>query len=209
MLTPLMAAALLQACDPAPADGAAPPCRAAVAEWRTFATDEDRRRLSNWREAWDEALVQAQAGGHQGEIAAAGALLQPDAALTEPLPPAGDYDCRTIKLGSTANDGLTYVAYPPFLCRIGREGDRVTFTTLTGSQRPIGRLFGDETRRTVFLGTLQLGDERRSFQYGVDRERDLIAALERVGDRRWRLVFPYPHHESVLDVIELTPRAAR
>ena len=43
--------------------------------------------------------------------------------------------------------------------------------------------------------------------YGRDRERDLAGWVERVGDRRWRLIFPYPHFESTLDVIELVPRA--
>jgi len=31
--------------------------------------------------------------------------------------------------------------------------------------------------------------------------------VERVGDKRWRLVFPYPQFESILDVIELTAEA--
>ncbi|MGZ8360715.1 MAG: DUF4893 domain-containing protein [Allosphingosinicella sp.] len=207
MLSTLLAAALFQACATPPRE--AQPCLVAANEWRSFATDEDRGRLRNWRDAWAEALVQARGAGHQAEIAAAGSLLEPDAALTEPLPPVGDYDCRTIKLGSPADDGLVFVAYPPFHCRIGRDGDQLTFTKLTGSQRQIGRLFGDESRRLVFLGTMQLGDERQSYQYGVDRDRNLVAVLERVGDRRWRLVFPYPHFESLLDVIELTPRAAR
>ena len=30
---------------------------------------------------------------------------------------------------------------------------------------------------------------------------------ERVGERRWRLVFPYPHFESMVDVLELIPVA--
>jgi hypothetical protein len=55
---------------------------------------------------------------------------------------------------------------------------------------------------------MQLGDERRAFQYGTDQDRDLAGLVERVGDHRWRLVFPYPHFESLLDVVELTPRAA-
>ena len=138
------------------------------------------------------------------EIAREGVLLDPDAALADPRPPAGDYRCRTIKLGSPWPEGLFYVAYPSFRCRIGVEDGHVTFTKLTGSQRPIGRLFADTDRRMVFLGTLQLGDELRSYQYGIDRERDLVASLERVGDRRWRLAFPSPHFESLLDVIELT-----
>jgi hypothetical protein len=57
----------------------------------------------------------------------------------------------------------------------------------------------------VFLGTLQLGDEPGVLKYGHDRERDMAGLLERIGDRRWRLVFPYPAFESTIDVLELIP----
>jgi Domain of unknown function (DUF4893) len=179
-------------------------CLPAAANWRGTATEDDRGRIRDWREAWLEALADAR-GEHGAEIAREGVLLDPDAALPDPLPPAGDYRCRTIKVGTPSEDLLTYIAYPPFRCRIRIEGDRVTFSKLTGSQRPIGRLFTDVDRRMIFLGTMQLGDERRAFRYGVDRERDMAGILERVGERRWRIAFPYPHFESLLDVIELTP----
>ena len=214
-MLPLFAAALLAACqaDPAGADvrpDPALPCPGSEAaeDWRAHATDDDRRRLRQWRDAWTGAVAQAQGAGHAAAIAAEGALLDPDAALTGPLPPAGDYACRTIKIGSPS-DLLPYIAYPPFRCRIGADGGRSSFTKLTGSQRPSGRLFADSERRMVFLGTMQLGDERRAYQYGLDRERNLIAALERIGENRWRLVFPYPHFESLLDVIEIRPLDSR
>lgn len=159
-----------------------------------------------WRDAWIEALEEARAAGHAAEIAAEGALLEPDAALTEPLPPPGDYDCRTSKLGSASQGLLDYVAYPAFRCRIRDQGGRLTLVKLTGSQRPVGRLYADTERRMVFLGTMQLGDESRAYEYGVDGERDVAGLVERVGDDRWRLVVPYPRFESLLDVIELTPR---
>ena len=179
-------------------------CVPPAADWRTVATEDDRRRLREWREAWQAALDDAR-GEHGSEIAQEGALLAPDAALSDPLPPAGDYHCRTIKVGTPSEDLLTYVAYPSFRCRIRNEGGHITFTKLTGSQRPIGRLFPDDERRLIFLGTMELGDETRAYQYGIDRERNLVGVLERVGERRWRLVFPYPYFESLLDVIELTP----
>jgi len=205
MITALVLAAALGACADFQASRQSAECVPMAANWRATATDDDRRRLRQGRDAWMEGLGQAQVR-HAGAIAAEGALFDPDAALPGPLPPAGDYRCRTIKLGSPS-DLLTYVAYPPFRCRIGAEGGRPSFTKLTGSQRPIGRLFDDTERRMVFLGTLQLGDERRAYQYGIDRDRDLVAVLERIGENRWRLVFPYPHFESFLDVIEITPSA--
>jgi hypothetical protein len=101
---------------------------------------------------------------------------------------------------------LDYVAYPPFDCRIRGEDGFVSFTKLTGSQRPIGLILPYTANKMVFLGTLQLGDERRALEYGRDRERDVAAFLERIGDHRWRLVFPYPHFESTVDVMDLVPK---
>ena len=182
------------------------PAARVAASWRGVATETDRERMRGWRTVWLQALGRAKTAGHGAAIAGHGPLLQPDSALTEPLPPPGDYACRTIKLGSQSDDGLHYVAYPNFLCRIGIDGGIVTFNKLSGSQRPIGVILPDTDRRHVFLGTLQLGDEVSALQYGRDRERDLAGIVERIGDRRWRIAFPSPHFESLLDVIELTPR---
>jgi hypothetical protein len=57
----------------------------------------------------------------------------------------------------------------------------------------------------VFLGTLQLGDERLALTYGRDRERNLIGAVERIGPRRWRVAFPSPAFESRIDLLDLVP----
>jgi hypothetical protein len=42
--------------------------------------------------------------------------------------------------------------------------------------------------------------------YGRDAERDMVGILERVGTARWRIAFPYPRWESLIDVIELVPK---
>jgi hypothetical protein len=173
--------------------------------WRSVATEGDRERIREWRTAWQRALTKARAAGHGPALAAEGVLLEPDSALDGAAPPPGDYRCRTIKIGAKREGLLEYVAYPAFRCRIG-GGDGVRdFTKLTGSQRPIGRLFPENERRMIFLGTLQLGDEAGTLRYGHDTERAMAGFLERVGASRWRLVFPYPHYESVVDVLELIP----
>lgn len=174
--------------------------------WRSLATNDDRRRLRNWRDAWQGALRDVRDGDHAGEIARGGALFDPDRSLPGVAPPPGDYDCRTVKLGAARPGLLDYVAYPNFRCRIRLHNGQLHFTKLTGSQRPVGILLPDSSRRMVFLGTLILGDEQRALRYGRDRERNLAGLLERVGPRRWRIALPYPHFESVLDLIELTPR---
>ena len=177
-------------------------------DWRSIATDDDRARLRQWRTAWVRGIGQAREAGHADSLAKEGALIQPDAAITWQDPPPGEYECRTIKIGGQGEANLDYVAYPPFSCRIRIENGLISFAKLTGSQRPLGLLLPDTSRRMVFLGTLQLGDERRALQYGRDRERDMAGIVERVGDNRWRMVFPYPHFESTVDILELVPKSA-
>ena len=199
-------AAVLLFLAAAAADAAPRSSVRAAANWRNVATSTDRERLHDWREAWTRALAEARAA-HRAEIDEEGVLLDPDAGQAGAAPPPGDYRCRTIKLGARARDMLAYVDYPSFACRIGpaEAGNSMTFTKTGGSQRPVGRLFRHTARRMVFLGSLQLADERGVLRYGHDVERDLAGFVERIGPRRWRLILPFPHFESLLDVIEIVP----
>lgn len=174
-------------------------------DWRTIATPDDRRRARGWRDAFVEGLARARAAGHAEEIAAEGALLVPDAGLIDPRPPAGDYRCRVIKLGAKSAGPLDYIAYDYFRCRIDDDGVVARFAKTSGSQRQIGTIYPENRMRMVFLGTLELGDETRTHIYGADADRDLVGAVERIGERRWRIVFPYPRFESLVDVLELIP----
>jgi hypothetical protein len=107
-------------------------------------------------------------------------------------------------MGAKSEGLLDYVSYPAFRCRI-EAGEHQRFTKLTGSQRHVGLIYPGDQLRQVFLGTLVLGDETEAYRYGRDRERDLAGWVERIGDNRWRILLPYPHFESTLDVIELVP----
>jgi hypothetical protein len=173
-------------------------------DWRAAATGSDRARLRDWRNAFTSALAAARASGHSAEIAREGALLQPDSALGGPIP-NGLYRCRVIKVGAESQGMLDYVAYPYFSCRIQPDGKLQSFSKLTGSQRQVGTIFPGDSMRQVFLGTLMLGDEARAMHYGADPERDVAGFIERIGPERWRLVMPWPHFESRLDVMELVP----
>jgi hypothetical protein len=201
----LLAPLLIAACAPQET-GPAAAVPAAATDWHAVATGVDRERMRKWRTAWVRALTQARAAGHSAEVESEGVLLDPDAALKGATPPAGDYRCRVVKVGAKDEGMLAYVAYPFFDCRIGADGEAMGFIKLTGSQRPIGRLFPESDRRLIFLGALQLGDEQGILRYGHDRQRDMIGLLERIGERRWRLAFPYPAFESTLDVVELVPK---
>jgi Domain of unknown function (DUF4893) len=174
-------------------------------DWRMAATSADRERLREWRSAFVEGLAEARGAGHGAEIAREGSLLDPDAALGGGPIPNGSYRCRVVKLGSKTGGTLAFVAYTAFSCRIRQERDLQGFAKMTGSQRPIGLIFPGDALRQVFLGTLVLGDETRALQYGFDPDRDVAAYVERIGERRWRMVLPRPAFESDLDVMELIP----
>ena len=193
----------LAACSALPPTGTviAYPAR----DWRAIATDSDRDRLRDWRDAFVAGVKAARAAGHSAEIAREGALFEPDAALGGGAIPNGSYRCRMIKLGAKTPGMLDYVSYPAFACRIRQERDLQGFAKLTGSQRHVGLIFPGDAMRQVFLGTLVLGDERRAMQYGRDQERDVAGFVERIGPNRWRMLLPKPHFESQIDVMELVP----
>ncbi len=205
----LMALAIAGCAGGARADMAAatPDAAADVAgagQWRALVTPADRLRIRGIAAGWDAALADARARGFGAELAAEGALLQPDAALPNPFLPPGDYRCRMIKLGDQAGV-LGFVAYGWFACQIAPEQGLTSLVKTTGSQRPVGLIFPDTLRRQIFLGTLVLADEARPLDYGVDRMRDMAGVVERIGDDRWRLVLPQPAYESLMDVMEIVP----
>lgn len=173
--------------------------------WREAATGNDEKRLHDWRGSFVDALAAARKSGHSSEIAAEGALLDPDAALGPPALPNGTYRCRIIKLGAQSQGMLNYVAYPAFTCVVRPERGLQSFVKMSGSQRIVGLVFPGDAMRQVLLGSLVLGDEERAMQYGQDQTRDVAGFVERIGPNRWRLVMPEPHFESRLDVMELVP----
>ena len=153
--------------------------------WRALATEDDRAPPAPLARRLDRGARRRPAPpACRRRSRAKAPCSSPTRRWPTPAPPPGDYRCRTIKLGAQS-------ARPARLCRLSAasaagsrtRGDRLHFTKLTGSQRPIGILFPDNRRRMIFLGTLQLGDEARAYRYGRDRERDMIGLVERVGDR--------------------------
>lgn len=173
--------------------------------WRDVATPGDRERLRDWRRTFVDALTAARKSGHSAEIAKEGALLDPDSARAGEKLPNGMYRCRVIKIGAKSVGMLDYVAYPAFTCRVRAEHDLRRLEKLSGSQRYVGLIFPNDAMREIFLGTLVLGDENRAMQYGEDPDRNIAGYIERIGDKRWRLVMPKPQFESQLDVMELVP----
>lgn len=206
----LLAGLVLAACASTPPPPPPPPGgsggSATLRDWRGIVTATDRDRYSRRDAAWSLALQQARRQTGSGDLTGLGDLLEPRAARAPVAPPPGDYRCRTVKLGSQGGeDGLGHVVYGWFACRIEATPNGLKFSKLTGSQRPGGLLFTENDRQMVMLGSLALADEPPANSYGQRPDRDLIAVLERIGERRWRLVIPWPQAESNLDLIELVP----
>lgn len=202
---PLLITALLLTGACANTTAPSQPTAQRAANWRRTITTSDLARLRNWRQAMVEALAAARGAVFDEAIAREAVLLDPDAALPSALPPAGAYRCRTIKLGDSDARAGSYNVFAPQRCAITHDADTITLNMIDGIQRPAGRLFREDDKRLIFLGTLMLGDEARALEYARDSRRDMAGALERIGDQRWRLLLPTPAFESKFDVIELVP----
>jgi hypothetical protein len=172
-------------------------------DWRRVATQQDRQRLRNWRDAWMTALasVRATPAGLAG-IAADPALFDPDRIIEGAALTPGAYRCRVWRLGGLGLDARPLLRGDWSACRVVEDGGVTRFAT-DGEQRASGNLFDGTDSRTVFLGTLALGDEDRPMRYGRDRHRDMAGLVERIAPARWRLVLPFPGFQSTLDVMEI------
>lgn len=202
-LTLLIAACASSSLPPPPPPPGSGPV---LKDWRGIITASDRDRLNRIDGAWTLALEQSRRQAGSGDLDSVGRLTDPRAGQRNPAPPPGAYRCRTVKLGSQGGEqGLGYVVYGWFACRIEQTQNGLKFVKETGSQRPSGLLFPDAGDRMVMLGSMALGSEPPANSYGQTPDRDLVAVMERIGDRRWRLAIPWPQYESNLDLIELVP----
>ncbi|MFJ6025298.1 DUF4893 domain-containing protein [Brevundimonas sp. NPDC092305] len=197
---------------PAPASGTsssapAPGEQGGTSDWRQVASAADISSLGRLDQAWRLARAEAEDKGFASEVEALGPLVDPNAGQPGRLQPApGTYRCRTVKLGTKAESGLAYVAYPPFRCTVElTPGGDLVLTKTTGSQRTRGLLYPDTDSRLIFIGAQAWGMDETGFPtYGQQPERDQVGVFERIGADRWRLVIPFPRVESKLEILELT-----
>lgn len=187
------------------AGGAEARTKKAAADWRTLVTGADRTRIRTWRQSFTKALGMARASGSEGAVAAEGVLLRPDAARGDATPPPGRYRCRRVKLGAITPGLGDFASMAPAPCRIQVEDGTLTLVQQDGAQQPTGHLYPDGPMRMIFLGSARMADEARALAYGRDPERNMAGIFERIGADRWRLLLPWPHWESTLQVIEVTP----
>ncbi|HEY1612151.1 MAG TPA: DUF4893 domain-containing protein [Rhizomicrobium sp.] len=175
----------------------------AQAGWQDQVSRYDSNRLSRLDEARAKGLDEARAGRDIGLIHAVldrAAVSVPGRAL------AGNWQCRTIKLGGMTPD----VVYGWFHCRIGEHQGRLVFEKVSGTQRLAGGLYPHESGGYVLLGGFSVKGEpahRYSGRGGsagaAATPDDAVGLLQATGRRSARIEFPYPVQESTFDVIEL------
>jgi hypothetical protein len=175
----------------------------AFAGWQDRASAFDSGRLAKLDEARAKGLSEAQAGRDIGLIHA---VLDAEARPASPRALEGDWRCRTIKLGGMTPD----IVYSWFRCRIGRNGDRLYFSKLNGTQRLNAFLYPHESGGFVLLGALSAKGEPPHRYSGNGPSAgaratpdDTIGLLQSTGYSTARIEFPYPVQESTFDIIEL------
>lgn len=165
-------------------------------------SQNDQSRLENLDTSRTRGLGNAMRGESSAERAAVAALFEPGLSYINPDLLAGQYKCRTIKLGGN----LPLVVYGWFKCEIVRaEGDFV-IRKLTGSQNFSGVL-APAGAGYAYKGASFYGWEGAGRLYGDDPERDQAGCLSAVTkeSRHFLLELPFPKLESFHDLIEFVP----
>ena len=167
----------------------------------------DMERLAYLTEHFGTAMRQAMRGGSAEDVEALRAALS--GRERGDIDPAGDWDCRTIKIGGI----VPLAVYRPFRCRITADGPGAwRIEKLTGSQRLSGRIEATQGG-TVYTGVGFVGDAPATDYAGLPPMQDpvepgqthaQVGLLEMVAPDRGRILLPAPILESRFNVLELT-----
>ena len=188
-------------CTPAGGAAASPP----PPDWHDAVSDPDHVKLRATRDAMIAGVQAARDAGFGARIDADARLFDIDYAQDGAALRPGRYTCRTTTLGSKARGRAAYVEEPARHCAVTAGEVLQHLSVLDGPQRLNGRIYPDTDARTVFLGTIQLGDEASALHYGRDADRDTVGAIQRLGAARWRMVIAQPAWEAIVEVMEITP----
>lgn len=178
----------------------------AFAAWQDRASPYDVERLAHLSEARAAGMQEAAQGASPSDLAAARGVLNRNTRPAAISALAGNWRCRTIKLGGMAPS----VVYSWFNCRIGAHDGHAYFEKLSGTQHFGGALYQHESGGYVFLGGMNWSkDTPASYSsarrpIGADTTpSDAVGLLSSIGPNVARIEFPYPAQESTFDVIEL------
>lgn len=167
---------------------------------------DDAARLDGYSGALGQSLIEALAGGSAPDVSALTKALsgRPDIAFDETL--AGNWKCRTIKMGGIA----PLVVYTPFDCVFEIAAGGFTFEKLSGSQRTKGSI-QLRNGRAIYVGVGYVAGQNPPAYADLPADftsdgtiQTQIAVFERISPTRARLLFPAPAVESNFDILELT-----
>jgi hypothetical protein len=162
-------------------------------------TAADKARLEAHETTKAQALSEARQGGEPADIAQLNDIFAVSTlGFGENFDMTGNWQCRTTKLGKTT----PLVIYSWFKCRVTDDGYGWMLEKISGSQRTKGRFFTDSDTRLIYLGSGYIAGEKPK-KYGSGADTDEVGYAYRMSKDSFRIEFPAPALESVLDVLEL------
>ncbi|SDO98460.1 protein of unknown function [Phyllobacterium sp. YR620] len=162
-------------------------------------TKSDQARLDKYEATRTAAVDAARKGGTSGDVAQLdGVLAKPTLAFNEGFDMVGNWQCRTIKLGK--QPPLTIYGW--FKCRVTDDGSGWMLEKTSGSQRTKGRFYTESDKRLTYLGAGYVAGEKPK-RYGAGPDTDQVGYAYRTGKNEFRIEFPAPALESLMDIIEL------
>jgi hypothetical protein len=165
----------------------------------TLITASDKARLETYEAVKSQAVEEAKKGGSAADVAELDRILvAPTLGFNEDFDMTGNWQCRTTKLGKTT----PLVIYSWFKCRVTDDGSGWMLEKISGSQRTKGRFFTDSDVRLTYLGSGYVaGDQPK--KYGAGADTDEAGYAYRTSENSFRIEFPSPARESLLDILEL------
>ncbi|MEP7454793.1 DUF4893 domain-containing protein [Phyllobacterium sp. SB3] len=162
-------------------------------------TASDKARLESYETIKKQALDEAKTDGNAANVAELDKIFTAAAlSFNEDFDMTGDWQCRTTKLGKTT----PLVIYSWFKCRVTDDGSGWMLEKISGSQRTKGRFFTESDTRLTYLGSGYIaGDQPK--KYGAGADTDEVGYTYKTSKDSFRIEFPAPARESLLDVLEL------
>ncbi|QND53554.1 DUF4893 domain-containing protein [Phyllobacterium sp. 628] len=163
-------------------------------------TASDKTRLEKYQQTRTKAVDEAKKSGTPADISTLNQILtKPNLPFSQDFDMTGNWQCRTIKLGGMAP---ALVIYGWFKCKVTDDGSGWALEKVTGSQRTKGRFYTESDTRLTYLGTGYVSGKKPA-KYGAGPETDEAGYAYRTGKNAFRVEFPAPYRESLMDIMEL------
>jgi len=162
-------------------------------------TKPDQAKLDRYDETRCKAINEAKKGGATADVKQLDEVLaRPNLAFSEDFDMTGEWKCRTTKLGNEPK----LVIYGWFKCSITDDGSGWMLEKTSGSQRTKGRFYTESDKRLTYLGVGYVAGDKPG-NYSAGPAVDQVGYAYRTGKNEFRIEFPSPAHESLMDILEL------